>query len=125
MAASRSLREAIHHTLQQTDNDLEAQNTATDYAARKRMHEFNRAIDELKWQKQQVGQFCLTVHMETVLYKIIRDHSLFITENGWYLLFQWIVREGGYLIISAIFLGGLIFLYLNLPLLYGIHRFII
>ena len=54
MAASSRLREAIHHTLQQTDNDLEAQNTATDYAYRKRKHETERAIGELNWQKQQV-----------------------------------------------------------------------
>jgi len=56
MANSRRLREAIHHTLQQTDNDLKAQDTATDYATRKRMHEFERAIDELNWQKQQTEE---------------------------------------------------------------------
>jgi len=55
MANSKRLREAIHHTLQQTENDLEAQHTATDYATRKRIHEFERAIDELNWQKQQVS----------------------------------------------------------------------
>jgi tektin-2 len=56
MAASRSLREAIHHALQQTDNDLEAQDTASDYASRKRQHEFKRAIDELNWQKQNTEE---------------------------------------------------------------------
>lgn len=56
MGASRRLREAIHHTLQQTDNDLDSQTTATDYAYRKRMHEFKRAIDELNWQKQQTEE---------------------------------------------------------------------
>lgn len=56
MGASRRLREAIHHTLQQTDNDLDAQHTATDYAYRKRMHETNRAIKELDWQKQQTEE---------------------------------------------------------------------
>lgn len=56
MANSRRLREAIHHALQQTDNDLLAQNTATDYATRKRMHEFERAIDELDWQKKQTEE---------------------------------------------------------------------
>lgn len=54
MAASRRLREAIHHTLQQTDNDLQSQDNASDYALRKRMHEFEQAIDELNWQKAQV-----------------------------------------------------------------------
>ena len=55
MGASQRLREAIHHTLQQTDNDLQAQHTNTDYAFRKRMHETRQAIDELNWQKQQVS----------------------------------------------------------------------
>lgn len=54
MESSRRLREAIHHTIHQTDNDLAAQHKATDYALRKRMHEFEKAIDELKWQKDQV-----------------------------------------------------------------------
>ena len=57
MQASKNLREAIHQTLQQTDNDLAAQKNATDYAIRKRMHEMKQAIDELKWQKEQVCNF--------------------------------------------------------------------
>ncbi|XP_076439938.1 tektin-2-like [Babylonia areolata] len=52
MQASNRLREAIHHTLQQTANDLEAQKIATEYAFRKRIHEFERAKDELEWQKK-------------------------------------------------------------------------
>jgi len=56
MSASRQLRVAIHHTLLQTDNDLNAQHTATEYAFRKRMHETKRAIDELNWQKQQTEE---------------------------------------------------------------------
>lgn len=56
MEASRRLREAIHHTLQQTENDLKAQQNATDYAVRKRQHEMKKAIDELKWQKQQTEE---------------------------------------------------------------------
>ncbi|PVD23265.1 hypothetical protein C0Q70_16529 [Pomacea canaliculata] len=52
MLASTRLREAIHHTLHQTTNDLEAQKTATEYAYRKRIHEFQRAKDELEWQKK-------------------------------------------------------------------------
>ena len=54
MEASRRLREAIHHTLQQTANDLDAQNEKTDYALRKRIRDFKKAIDELQWQKQNV-----------------------------------------------------------------------
>lgn len=56
MANAKRLREAIHHTLQQSDNDLKSQNTATDYAYRKRMHEFARSIDELNWQKKQTEE---------------------------------------------------------------------
>jgi len=54
MANSRRLREANHHVIQQTDNDLATQHAATDYALRKRVHELERALDELRWQKQQV-----------------------------------------------------------------------
>ena len=54
MANSRRLREANHHVIQQTDNDLATQQAATDYALRKRIHELERALDELRWQKQQV-----------------------------------------------------------------------
>jgi len=50
--ASTRLREAIHHTLQQTDNDLEAQKLASEYAFRKRIHETERAKGELEWQKK-------------------------------------------------------------------------
>ncbi|XP_041359465.1 tektin-2-like [Gigantopelta aegis] len=56
MKASNNLREAIHHTLQQTDNDLEAQRIATEYALRKRIHEFERAKDELEWQKKNTEE---------------------------------------------------------------------
>lgn len=56
MLASTRLREAIHHTLHQTTNDLEAQKTATEYAFRKRIHEFQRAKDELEWQKKLVRE---------------------------------------------------------------------
>jgi len=52
MLSSNRLREAIHHTLQQCANDLEAQKVATEYAYRRRIHEFERARDELQWQKK-------------------------------------------------------------------------
>ncbi|CAD5111997.1 DgyrCDS1249 [Dimorphilus gyrociliatus] len=53
IAASKRLRESNHHTLQQTQNDLNSQKKATDYAVRKRIHEFEQAKDELEWQKKQ------------------------------------------------------------------------
>lgn len=56
MDASKRLREAIHHTIHQTDNDLEAQKTATEYGFRKRIREFERALDELNWQKAQTEE---------------------------------------------------------------------
>lgn len=59
MKSSTRLREAIHHTLQQTANDLEAQRIATEYAYRRRIHEFERAKNELEWQKKNVRQFKL------------------------------------------------------------------
>jgi len=60
MANSRRLREANHHTIQQTDNDLAAQHAASDFALRKRIHEFERALDELNWQKKQVNNYLST-----------------------------------------------------------------
>ena len=55
MRSSTRLREAIHHTLQECDNDLEAQKLGTEYAFRKRIHEMERAKKELEWQKANVG----------------------------------------------------------------------
>ncbi|BFZ00180.1 hypothetical protein BsWGS_03219 [Bradybaena similaris] len=52
MKSASRLREQIHHTLHQTANDLEAQKQATEYAYRKRIHEYQRAKDELEWQKK-------------------------------------------------------------------------
>ena len=60
MKGSRTLRETIHHTQNQAKNDLEAQRDATEYAFRKRMHDFERAIDELDWQKKNVRHFLLS-----------------------------------------------------------------
>lgn len=55
MRSSTRLREAIHHTLQECDNDLEAQKLASEYAFRKRIHETERAKKELEWQKANVS----------------------------------------------------------------------
>lgn len=55
MGASQRLREATHLTIHNCDNDLEAQRLAVDYALRKRIHEAERALDELKWQKKNVS----------------------------------------------------------------------
>lgn len=55
MRSSTRLREAIHHTIQECDNDLEAQKLATEYAFRKRIHETERAKKELEWQKANVS----------------------------------------------------------------------
>lgn len=55
MRSSQRLREAIHSTVAQTDNDLEAQRQATEFALRKRIHEMKRAKDEDEWQKKNVS----------------------------------------------------------------------
>ncbi|XP_014352741.1 tektin-2 [Latimeria chalumnae] len=51
MRASTRLREEIAATITQTNNELEAQRIATEFAFRKRIHEFEQAYDELKWQQ--------------------------------------------------------------------------
>ena len=55
MRSSQRLREAIHSTVAQTDNDLEAQRQATEFALRKRIHEMKRAKEEDEWQKKNVS----------------------------------------------------------------------
>ena len=39
----------------QTNNELEAQRVATEFALRKRIRDLERAYDELKWQEQNVN----------------------------------------------------------------------
>jgi len=56
MRSSQRLREAIHSTVAQTDNDLEAQRQATEFALRKRIHEMKRAKDEDEWQKKNTEE---------------------------------------------------------------------
>jgi tektin-2 len=56
MAKSRALRETNHHVIQQVKNDLSNQQNAVDFALRKRIHDFERALDELRWQKQQTEE---------------------------------------------------------------------
>ncbi|XP_074419471.1 tektin-2 isoform X1 [Larus michahellis] len=52
MKASTELREAALLTIAQTNNELEAQRVATEFALRKRIRDLDRAYDELKWQEQ-------------------------------------------------------------------------
>ncbi|KAG8588439.1 hypothetical protein GDO81_005975 [Engystomops pustulosus] len=53
--ASAQLREAIALTIAQTNNELEAQRVAVEFAFRKRIHEFEKAHNELKWQEKNVS----------------------------------------------------------------------
>uniref|UniRef100_A0A0X3PMV0 Tektin n=1 Tax=Schistocephalus solidus TaxID=70667 RepID=A0A0X3PMV0_SCHSO len=53
IGASERLREAIFYVMHQTENELEAQARATDFALRKRSHEDKAALDELNWQRKQ------------------------------------------------------------------------
>ncbi|NXD81920.1 TEKT2 protein, partial [Halcyon senegalensis] len=50
--ASAALREAAALAIAQTNNELEAQRVATEFALRKRIRDLERAYDELKWQEQ-------------------------------------------------------------------------
>nr|WQM43607.1 tektin 2 [Eurycea tynerensis] len=52
MKASTLLREAIAITIAQTNNELDAQREATEFAFRKRIHETEKSHDELKWQEK-------------------------------------------------------------------------
>ncbi|KAK2546334.1 Tekt2 [Columba livia] len=52
MKASTKLREETALTIAQTNNVLEAQRVATEFAFRKRIRDLERAYDELKWQEQ-------------------------------------------------------------------------
>ncbi|XP_062995981.1 tektin-2 [Elgaria multicarinata webbii] len=52
MKAAAELREAIALTIAQTDNELEAQRVATEFAFRKRIHDLEKALDELRWQEK-------------------------------------------------------------------------
>nr|VZI28578.1 unnamed protein product [Spirometra erinaceieuropaei] len=53
IGASERLREAIFYVMHQTENELDAQARATDFALRKRSHEDKAALDELNWQRKQ------------------------------------------------------------------------
>ncbi|XP_034974208.1 tektin-2 [Zootoca vivipara] len=52
MKAASDLREAMALTIAQTENELEAQRVATEFAFRKRLHEVQQALDELRWQEK-------------------------------------------------------------------------
>nr|XP_004665278.1 tektin-2 isoform X1 [Jaculus jaculus]XP_045006133.1 tektin-2 isoform X1 [Jaculus jaculus] len=52
MKAAIELREAITLTIAQTNNQLEAQRVATEFAFRKRLREMENAYSELKWQEK-------------------------------------------------------------------------
>lgn len=45
----------------QTNNELEAQRVATEFALRKRIRDLERAYDELKWQEQNVSVASLVI----------------------------------------------------------------
>ena len=47
--------------LPQTNNDLETQWRTTNYAFRRRIHEFEEAKSELEWQKKNVGTMYIQI----------------------------------------------------------------
>ncbi|XP_053432522.1 tektin-2 isoform X2 [Nycticebus coucang] len=52
MKAAIELREAIALTIAETNNELEAQRVATEFAFRKRLQEMEKVYNELKWQEK-------------------------------------------------------------------------
>ncbi|NXK84939.1 TEKT2 protein, partial [Amazona guildingii] len=52
MKTSAELREATVLAIAQTNNELEAQRVATEFALRKRIRDLEKAYDELQWQEQ-------------------------------------------------------------------------
>ncbi|XP_072579950.1 tektin-2 isoform X1 [Vulpes vulpes] len=52
MKAAVELREAMALTISQTNNELEAQRVATEFAFRKRLREMERVYGELRWQEK-------------------------------------------------------------------------
>ncbi|XP_068924297.1 tektin-2 isoform X2 [Petaurus breviceps papuanus] len=50
--ASADLREATALTIAETNNELEAQRVATEFAFRKRMREIEKLLSELRWQEK-------------------------------------------------------------------------
>ncbi|XP_065891426.1 tektin-B1-like isoform X3 [Dysidea avara] len=64
MKASMKLREAMKHTIQQTNNDLETQWKTTNYAFRKRIHEMEEAKSELEWQKKNTEDEIVAMQKE-------------------------------------------------------------
>ncbi|XP_072466157.1 tektin-2 [Notamacropus eugenii] len=51
--ASTDLREATALTIAETNNELEAQRVATEYAFRKRIREIERYLSQLRWQEKK------------------------------------------------------------------------
>lgn len=52
MKEARELREATALTIAETNNELEAQRVATEFAFRKRLREMEKTYSELKWQEK-------------------------------------------------------------------------
>ncbi|KAM9035227.1 tektin-2 [Sarcophilus harrisii] len=72
--ASADLREATALTIAETNNELEAQRVATEFAFRKRMREIEKALNGLKWQeKSTLGE---TVDFEEDIRQVEEDLSI-------------------------------------------------
>ncbi|XP_070259341.1 tektin-2 [Myotis yumanensis] len=56
MKEATDLREAIALTIAETNNELEAQRVATEFAFRKRLREMEKLYSELKWQEKNTLQ---------------------------------------------------------------------
>ncbi|XP_065175214.1 tektin-2-like [Sycon ciliatum] len=64
MKASVSLRDAISHTIAQTNIDLQVQHRATNSAYRRRLHEMKQTREELVWQQKTTADELAKVEAE-------------------------------------------------------------
>ncbi|KAI5946863.1 Tektin-2 [Manis javanica] len=62
MKGATELREAIALTIAQTNNELEAQRVATEFAFRKRLWDMEKVYSELKWQEKNTLEEISELH---------------------------------------------------------------
>ncbi|KAI5139693.1 tektin-2 isoform X1 [Manis pentadactyla] len=62
MKGATELREAIALTIAQTNNELEAQRVATEFAFRKRLRDMEKVYSELKWQEKNTLEEISELH---------------------------------------------------------------
>ncbi|EPQ09197.1 Tektin-2 [Myotis brandtii] len=69
MKEATDLREAIALTIAETNNELEAQRVATEFAFRKRLREMEKIYSELKWQEKNVSLLISLLGLDFLLWE--------------------------------------------------------